>query len=450
MITELTANYNVRRQALGRLKSVIIGLINYQLEVRQNYVKKPFYEVRFKDAANHVFKNPDGQHYEQQVLANQAAATLTSSTIQITSETLKHQAPPQMLNLSHLSVIVGKHGFQSHQVLTTYQKMYLNDVVSYPRTADRKITQGDFDQLLPLAPKIARVVNIDPQLLTQTTCRPKFLIKKADHGANRSGSNVPESLAQVEQEYGRCGRIIYETLARSFLAILGSDYTYKQIEATMTSYPDFKSTIKIPQDQGYKDIFNFETLQESDETVSENQFEGQANPFVFEGQNPKPQAPRHLFVINYLVKHNIGTGATQESTLAAISTVKNKLIENKNEKYTLTSIGLIQAMISKHTQIASPKVTLKLQEAMDQVGQLKIPMMNVPNTMAQIVIHDMQTMLNNQIALASSPQLLKAKAEWAKEQKAMNVPKVTGNWQGRDVAIKTKWGGATIVLPKVS
>lgn len=121
-------------------------------------------------------------------------------------------------------------------------------------------------------------------------------------------------------------------------------------------------------------------------------------------------------------------------------TGKGKLIENKNEKYTLTSVGLIQAMISRHTQIASPTVTLKLQEAMDQVGQLKIPMMTVPNTMAQIVNHDTQVILNNQVTLASSPQLQKAKQEWAKAQKAMNVPKVTGNWQGQEVAIKTKRG----------
>ena len=125
---------------------------------------------------------PDGQHYEQVVLANQAAATLKSSDIQITSETLKRQAPPQMLVLSHLSVIVGKQGFQSHQVLKVYQQMYQNNVVSYPRTADRKITQDNFDELLPLAPQSARVVNIDPQLLVQTTCRPKFLIKKPTMG----------------------------------------------------------------------------------------------------------------------------------------------------------------------------------------------------------------------------------------------------------------------------
>ncbi|CAM3195657.1 DNA topoisomerase-3 [Lactobacillus bombicola] len=440
LIAERTADYNVKTQKLGRLKSVIIGLINYQLEARKNYVKKPFYEIRFKDTDNHIFKEQNAKHYELKDIANENVTKLQSSVIKVTSETLKKQQPPQLLNLSHLSVIVGKHGFKSKQVLDTYQKMYQQNLVSYPRTADRKITQEDFDQLLPLAPKIAQAINLDTKLLTQTTCRSKFLTKKADHGANRPGTNVPSSLTAVGEEYGLCGKIIYETLARSFLAILGSDYIYKQTDACLVSYPDFTSTIKVPQEQGFKDIFNSESLKEKDEALSITSFRETANPFVFEGQNPKPKEPSHLFVINFLSKNNIGTGATQESTLAEMSTGTNKLIENKKEKYSLTNLGLIQAAISRHTQIASPKVTLKLQEAMEQVGKLAIPTMAVPNTMANIIIHDKQTMLSNQSSLASLPDLQKAKIEWNKRQEKMNVPKITGNWQGKEVAIKSKWG----------
>lgn len=440
LIAERTADYNVKTQKLGRLKSVIIGLINYQLEARKNYVKKPFYEIRFKDTDNHIFKEQNAKHYDQKDIANENVTKLQSSVIKVTSETLKKQEPPQLLNLSHLSVIVGKHGFKSKQVLDIYQKMYQHNLVSYPRTADRKITQEDFDQLLPLAPKIAQAINLDAKLLTQTTCRPKFLTKKADHGANRPGTNVPSNLTAVEEKYGLCGKIIYETLARSFLAILGSDYIYKQIDACLVSYPDFTSIIKVPQKQGFKDIFNSESLKEKDETLSITGFRETADPFVFEGQNPKPKEPSHLFVINFLSKNNIGTGATQESTLAEMSTGTDKLIENKKEKYSLTNLGLIQAAISRHTQIASPKVTLKLQEAMEQVGKLAIPTMAVPNTMANIIIHDKQTMLSNQSSLTSLPDLQKAKVEWNKRQEKIIVPKITGNWQGKEVSINPKWG----------
>lgn len=444
LIAERTADYNVKTQKLGRLKSVIIGLINYQIQARKNYVKKPFYEIRFKDENNHVFKEKDAKHYDKQDLANENANGLHSSSIKVIGQTLKKQEPPQMLNLSHLSVLVGKHGFKSKQVLDIYQKMYQHNLVSYPRTADRKITQQDFDQLLPLAPKIAKAINLDTKLLTQTTCRTKFLTEKADHGANRPGTNVPSSLAAVEEEYGLCGRMIYETLARSFLAILGSDYTYKQIEACLVSYPSFTSTIKIPQEHGFKDIFNSEKdLKEKDETLTITNFGATANPIVFEGQNTKPKEPGHLFVINYLSKHNIGTGATQESTLAEISTGTDKLIENKKEKYSLTDLGLIQATISMHTQIASPKVTFKLQEAMEQVEKLAIPTMAVPNTMTNIVNHDKQTILNNQPSLTKIPELQKAKNEWNKRQEKMKVPKVNGNWKGKEVQIKTKWGDHT-------
>ncbi|RMC38105.1 hypothetical protein F5ESL0236_07685 [Lactobacillus sp. ESL0236] len=77
---------------------------------------------------------------------------------------------------------------------------------------------------------------------------------------------------------------------------------------------------------------------------------------------------------------------------------------------------------------------------MEQVGKLAIPTMAVPNTMANIIIHDKQTMLSNQSSLTSLPDLQKAKIEWNKRQEKMNVPKITGNWQGKEVAIKSKWG----------
>src|SRR5699024_7688005 len=41
---------------LGRLKSVINMVVWYQNYLRKNYIKKPFFEVRFKDNNNHVFK----------------------------------------------------------------------------------------------------------------------------------------------------------------------------------------------------------------------------------------------------------------------------------------------------------------------------------------------------------------------------------------------------------
>lgn len=63
----------------------------------------------------------------------------------------------------------------------------------------------------------------------------------------------------------------------------------------------------------------------------------------------------------------------------------------------------------------------------------------VPNTMANIIIHDKQSMLSDQLNLTSVPELQKAKMEWNKRQEKINVRKITGNWQGKAVSIKSKW-----------
>lgn len=445
LIVERSAGYNTPTQKLGRLKSVIVGLVKYQLDLREQYVKKPYYEIKFKDKAGHVFSDKNADRFaDKQMLT---LSDFQPSDIEIYSTENKRQAPPQLLNLSYLSVAAGRLGFTSKQVTSTYQKMYIDGVVSYPRTADKKITQEQFDEILPYAPKIAQVVGVDESLLTQSTCRPKYLTKVADHGANRPGTNVPLSLDDVEAEYGACGRAIYDILAHSFLAILGDDYCYQQITARLKDYPKYTGTIKKPIALGFKAIINFnqeEPDSDNDPTAkSISTFDTAAMPFIYQGSNPKPQEPGHLFVINYLNKKGIGTGATQEETLGIITTGKHKLLNNVNDKYTLTDLGLIQATISKGTLIASPKLTTLLQSRLSQVKKREIPMMAVPRTMAKIVDHDKQVMLNNQAKLDKIVALQFAKKAWAKAQKNFNVPKVSGKWKDREVQIKTKWGDHT-------
>lgn len=445
LIVERSAGYNTPTQKLGRLKSVIVGLVKYQLDLREQYVKKPYYEIKFKDKAGHVFSDKNADRFaDKQMLT---LSDFKPSNIEIYSTEDKRQAPPQLLNLSYLSVAVGRLGFTSNQVTSTYQKMYIDGVVSYPRTADKKITQEQFDEILPYAPKIAHAVGIDESLLTQSACRPKYLTKVADHGANRPGTNVPLSLDDVEAKYGLCGRAIYDILAHSFLSILGDDYCYQQINARLKDYPKYIGTIKKPISLGFKAIIKFnqeDTDADTDpNTKSSSVFDTAATPFIYQGTNPKPQEPGHLFIINYLNKHNIGTGATQEETLGTITTGKQKLLNNVNDKYTLTDLGLIQAIISKGTMIASPKVTAQLQSLLGKVKRLEIPMMAVPQTMDKIVKHDMQVMLENQARLDTIVALQFAKKSWTKAQKDFNVPKVSGNWKGKEVQIKTKWGDHT-------
>lgn len=447
LIIARQTGYNLRSLRLGRLKSTIIDKIYRQERSRLEYVKKPFFEVRFHDSNQNVFKRTDDEAEQHRFPAeNEASLEMNSyqnSGVIVDSKIEKKQQPPALLDLSHLSILVGRKGFSSKTFLATYQKMYEASILSYPRTEDTKITQAQFDQLLPLVDKIAQVIGVNPALLTHRTPRKKFLVKAATHGANRPGINVPTSLDEIEQQFGNCGREIYLAAAKSFLATLGEDYLYEQQKAHLALYPAFTCTINVPKAQNYKLIFDESELADDKPDPDNNkimEFGTSAFPTVYQGHNPKPQPPTHSFIINFLKKNEIGTGATQESTLASITTENNALIKNTKERYSLTYPGLVQAILCSGTYIASPKVTEQLQEKMKQVKQGTFDYRNVPFLINQIVAYDLPAEQKNAANLSKNPQLAKLKQEWEAKNTFKPKEKVTGNWNGQQVEINKEWG----------
>ena len=147
----------------------------YQNYLRKNYIKRPFFEVRFKDNNNHVFKREYTEdsvfRFNDKSSAEAEKNNYHNSQIKILSKETKRQQPPALLSLSDLNVLVSKNGFSDTAFDSTYELMYQNEIVSYPRTEDTKITQGDFDELLPFVDKMADVVGIDKSLLTHRTLR---------------------------------------------------------------------------------------------------------------------------------------------------------------------------------------------------------------------------------------------------------------------------------------
>lgn len=191
----------------GRLKSVMVKLTGDQLKAYNEYVRKPFYEARFKDENGNIFarKTDDPEDIRFDSPDQVDLSQLHDSAVVEDSRAKKHTAPGKLLDLAGLSAILAKQGFKPANVLKTYQEMYENQIVSYPRTEDKEVTPEQFGELLPLVDKIAGVVGVDTSLLSHRTARKTHVKEGGAHGANRPGINVPESLAELEKGYGRIG-----------------------------------------------------------------------------------------------------------------------------------------------------------------------------------------------------------------------------------------------------
>lgn len=348
----------------GRLKSYMIWAVGEQTKLAEGYKKIPYYQNRFVDENGNMYVSKKEEMYKTR---EEVPDIYKPSDVVVDKIETKYTAPPSLYDLSMLSAALASKGFSAKQILDTYQNMYEDSVVSYPRTEDKTITTEQFNEFLSIADEVADVVGVDKSLLTHRTPRKSHVVDSGSHGANRPASNVPSSLAEIEASYGACGSMIYQFLARNSLAMLCEDYAYSHEVGHIKDYPDFIGSANIPVSYGYRMIFN-DTSKEDEEDTGKHLGKN-GNPTIYEGFPPKPSMPTWKWLASILKKNDVGTGSTRTSTYSEITDSKSKyplLIDTKG-KITMTEYGKKSYCLLKDTHIGDVKLTEKVQQQMRDV-----------------------------------------------------------------------------------
>lgn len=380
----------------GRLKSAMVVLVGDQLKAHKAWKKVPFYEPRFRDENGVMYVDPDATRCARE--SDVDLSGLHASSVTVDSKTMKRSGPPRMLDLAGLSALLSAKGVKAAEVLKIYQKMYESQVVSYPRTDDKHVTKEQYAELVRNAPAIARAVGIDPSLLTHTAARSTHVKDSGAHGANRPGPNIPSSLAEVENKYGKTGAMIYELLARSALAVLAEDYEYEAQKGHVTDFPAYVGSCSVPKKPGWKAVLGGASM--ADDDTDENNSAGlgtQAKPFVHEGVPPRPAAPTVKWLMKQLEKRDVGTGATRTSTFAEVSSSKSRypLMSETRGKIDLTETGEISYRLLPGTHIGDLAITERVFSDMKAVAKGEKQADDVLAEVARLVTDDIAVMTAN-------------------------------------------------------
>lgn len=422
----------------GRLKSAMVTLVGDQLRSHLEYMKRPFFQNRFRDENGVMYANADEPRFD---VKTQVPLRYAASSVVTDSTTTKHTAPPKLLDLASLSALLVGKGIKAKTVLETYQRMYEAQVVSYPRTEDKTITPEQFNELVPLVDRIAAAVEVDPHLLTHREPRSTHVKTQGAHGANRPGPNVPDTLADVEQRFGEPGRLIYETLAKNFLAMIAADYIYEQQKGHLDNYPDFTGTANVPRSAGWKGVFDPDAGEDqsdkdpADELAESDSKAGlgrTAEPFVFEGANKRPEHPSMRWLMKQLEKRDVGTGATRTSTYSEVTSTatKHPLLLEKGRKLTLAPAGVVSWRLLPGTRIGDLTLTEKVYADMRDIAAGTATAEERLAVVADWVRQDIATMTKNAAALGRKEGGVPAERE-----------KATGTWGEREVTFSREWGG---------
>lgn len=413
----------------GRLKSAMVAIVGDGIAAVANYKKVPFYQNRFRDENDNVYSNPKEPSFPDKA---QVPMTYKPSPVVLDKTERKSTAPKKLLDLAGLTALLTPKGFKAKEVLDVYQKLYEAQIVSYPRTEDKEITPEQFNELLPLADKIADVVGVDKSLLTHRAPRKTHVKAGGSHGANRPGLKVPAKLGDLST-YGACAPLIYELLAKSYLSMLAEDYIYDTEYGHVQNYPDFKASVSIPVSYGWKSVFNAD---DDDEDKATKHIGKTATPFVHEGFPPKPPQPTTKWLMQQLEKHDVGTGATRVSTYADVTSEKvtYPLLIEKKGKLSMAACGEMSYKLLPGTKIGDLGITEELQHDMQAVAENKITDVQCLSKIADYVMHDLKIMTDNGKNITK-----KAGSNMSEEAKA----KYTGEWNGQQVSFTRSFGGYT-------
>ncbi|QWF85920.1 type IA DNA topoisomerase [Amycolatopsis sp. CA-230715] len=425
----------------GRLKSAMVTLVGDQLKAYNDYVKKPFFQNRFRDENDVLYTNPDEPRFDRK---DQVPRHYEPSAVVLDSTTTKRTAPPKLLDLAALSALLVGKNIKAKLVLATYQKMYEDQIVSYPRTEDKTITPEQFDELAPLVDQIATVAGVDTTLLTHRGPRSTHVKPEGAHGANRPGPNVPDSLDALEQQYGAAGRVIYETLAKNYLAMIAEDYVYEQQKGHVGKYPAFLGIANVPRYLGWKQVFDpdlGDDAAEGDEYESATGLGTRAEPIIFEGANKRPEHPSMRWLMKQLEKRDVGTGATRTSTYSDVTstTAKHPLLVEKRRKLLLAPAGEMSWHLLPGTRIGDLSLTEKVYADMREIAAGTATAEECLDVVADWVLEDIATMRQNAATMRSALGL----PENATTGGAARRERAEGVWAktGRPVAFSRVWGG---------
>ncbi|MFF2053885.1 DNA topoisomerase [Leifsonia sp. NPDC058194] len=433
--TVSAAQQAVLRQ--GRLKSVMVKLVGDQLAAYQNYVKVPMYQNRFRDENGVLYTNPEEPKFATEA---QVPRGYSASNVVLDKRSDKATAPRRMLDLAGLSARLSSKGVKADQVLAVYQKMYENQVVSYPRTEDKTITTEQFNELLPYVNKIAGVVGVDVALLTHRQPRKTHVKDAGAHGANRPGPKVPASLDALKATYGAIAPLIYEELARSFLAMLAEDYLYESQEGHIERYPAFVGRASVPKSLGWKQVFFDADDKDDDEEDTENAkgLGTVGQPIVYEIVPPRPEHPSMKWLMKQLEKRDVGTGATRTSTYADVTNSRSKypLLSETRGKITMSEYGTMSHRLLPGTRIGDLDLTEQVYATMRAVAEGKTTAEKELAVVAQWVRDDIQTMQANAVVMRRELGLSEVQQQKEKHE---------GTWvvTGEVVKFNREWSGHT-------
>lgn len=380
----------------GRLQSAIISIVGEQLDAIAAYKPSSVWESRYK--LDNLILTAEGLPQFATKEEWEARGLPEKASVKKVKEVPGKTQPPKPLNLTKLSALMSKHGISVKRTLEIAQKLYEfkdangNSYLSYPRAEEDYITTEQFQEILPMVDTYVNFLGMSTAIFTHRTPRPTHVKDSGAHGALRPGMALPASLEALDAQFGKGAGAIYKTVAERFLLMFLEDTEWIRHEyETVGVEPVFKGSVKVITKQGVVDP-DAEVDKEVATTLPDTS--KQAELYPHEVKSIKPANPTSAWLLQQLIKHDVGTAATQSKTVSEMVGTSERHPIKDGKVLSLTVLGQIGYIAAQGTLIGSIAGTRFMQECITAVRKGTFTPEQAMNKFSEAITKDVEILRN--------------------------------------------------------
>jgi DNA topoisomerase I len=276
-----------------------------------------------------------------------------------TKKTQKKLSPPAPFDLTSLQTEAYKHyGITPSQTLKIAQNLYLEGVISYPRTSSQKIPKEiGYDKIL--------------SRLKEKFDFVKFVFRKEPIEGKKKDPAHPSIYPTGEfQELEGEEKKIYELIVKRFVSCFCEDalLNNKKIEFEIDNLNFNAKGVGIEK-KGWLKVYPYKI----DERELED-MDGSAKVekrYIEEKYTQPPKRYTPASIISLLEKKNLGTKATRSSIIETL--YDRKYVMEKSLKATSLGISLIDSLEKNCQVIIDEKLTREFEKHLEEIRNSKKP-----------------------------------------------------------------------------
>ena len=284
----------------------------------------------------------------------------------------KHVPPPPPFNLGDLQSEAGRiYGISPLQAQNIAESLYLEALISYPRTNSQKIPPSiDVREIVSKLSAIPEYKEVAYRLLRRRVLRPRMGSKDDPaHPAIHPTGVVPRSLSKKEW-------IIYDLIVRRFLASMADPVIIReyQLELVAPRYTSVAKKLKLSfiLEKGWASIYPFTVLpSDGDSTIARKIRPQSKIPILSVQVRTEYSQPPPAYTKTSIVKWMEGVGIGTEATRARIveNLFSRGYLTQSSGKIVVTDLGHTVAEVLQmfFNEITSVKLTRYFETKLNEI-----------------------------------------------------------------------------------